>query len=119
MTTQRSRQLRQSLTDAEKALWRRLRRRQLLDCKFRRQHPQRPYVLDFYCHEAALVVELDGDQHKVDARQVAWDKRRTAVLEARGLKVLRYSNRQVLLETDGVLADIRWVLVERLKERNG
>lgn len=114
MTTHRSRQLRQAQTDAEKLLWHRLRAHQLHNCKFRRQHPFPPYILDFYCHEAALVVELDGDQHRVDARQVAWDKERTIFLQRQGLVVLRYSNRQVLLEMEGVLVAIRRVLVGRL-----
>ena len=119
MTTHRSRQLRQSQTDAEKKLWHHLRARQLHNCKFRRQHPFPPYVLDFYCHEVALVVELDGNQHQVDTRQVVWDVKRTAFLEGYGLTVLRYSNRQVLLETEGVLVDIRRVLMEKLRDKTG
>lgn len=116
MTTHRSRQLRQSQTDAEKLLWQKLRARQLHNCKFRRQHPFPPYILDFYCHEVALVVELDGDQHQVDATQVAWDLKRTGFLIRHGLTVLRYSNRQVLLETESVLADIWRVLEQKISE---
>ncbi|MCL5994855.1 MAG: endonuclease domain-containing protein, partial [Chloroflexi bacterium] len=72
----RSRALRQQQTDAEKHLWRLLRDRQFHGAKFRRQHPIGNYILDFYCHEAKLAIELDGSQH-AEPDQAAHDAVRT------------------------------------------
>ena len=74
--------------------------------KFRRQHPIEPFVLDFYCHELRLAVELDGSQHTAQIGR-ANDRRRTAVLGARGIHVLRFTNLQVLQETQAV-AETLW-----------
>ena len=97
-----SRRLRQNCTEAETLLWRVLRARQLAGVKFRRQHQFGPYVLDFYSHEARLVVELDGDVHALPER-VARDAERTAFLESHGLTVLRFTNAEMLQETEAVL----------------
>jgi len=86
-------------------MWRHLRNRQLAGYKFRRQHPIGPQFADFACVDAALVVEIDGGQHFALDGQLA-DARRTAALEAHGFRVLRFDNRQVLTEIDGVLARI-------------
>jgi very-short-patch-repair endonuclease len=98
-----ARNLRQKLTDAERVLWARLRRRQLAGLKFRRQHVIGSYICDFVCPEAGLVVELDGSQH-VDA--AAYDARRDAFLRSRGFRVLRFWNSHVLTETDSVVETI-------------
>ena len=103
MTVQRARDLRRTMTDAERRLWSHLRSRQLQGYKFRRQHPLGPYVLDFFCEQEKLVVEVDGGQHAVDAER---DARRTRWLEAHGCRVLRFWNNEVLQDTDGVLATI-------------
>ena len=95
-----ARELRSRMTDAELLLWRHLRRRQLDGRKFRRQHPLGPYVVDFVCLEARLVLELDGGQH---AEQVGRDQRRDAWLGERGFRVLRFWNHDVLLRTEAVL----------------
>ncbi|WP_312374929.1 endonuclease domain-containing protein [Stutzerimonas nitrititolerans] len=100
-----AKRLRNNLTDCERLLWRRLRNRQLSGCKFRRQHPFPPYVLDFYCAELRLVVELDGGQHYGDIG-LEKDRLRTDYLERKGLRVLRYSNLDVLQNLEGVLAEI-------------
>lgn len=102
-----ARRLRADLTDAERALWRRLRHRQLCGCRFRRQQPLGPYVVDFACLERRLVVEIDGSQHLV---QAAADARRTEWLRAQGFTVLRFWNNEVLLEIDAVLERIRLCL---------
>jgi len=86
-------------------LWQRLRSRQLNDCKFRRQHPIGGYFADFACIEAGLIVELDGGQH-IDDEALKYDARRTAKLNELGFEVLRFSDREALLETDGVLTRI-------------
>ncbi len=102
-------QLRTQLTDCERLLWRQLRNRHLAGFKFRRQHPLPPYVLDFYCAELMLVVELDGGQHYDDAGREK-DRVRTDYLQRKGLDVLRFSNLDVLQNLEGVLAEIlRWV----------
>ncbi len=101
----RARRLRRDATDAERAVWRRLRARQLDGLKFRRQHVVGRFVLDFYCHECRLAVELDGGQHG-EAAQRRRDAARTAFLERRGVAVLRYSNLEALRETGAVLEDI-------------
>ena len=101
--TDKSRRLRLSATDAERALWTRLRRRHLGDFKFRRQFPVSGYIVDFVCLEAKLVVELDGGQH---AGQSKYDRQRTAVLEKSGFRVVRFWNDDVLLRTDAVLEEI-------------
>jgi len=98
-----ARRLRRRLTDAERALWRNLRDRQLDGHKFRRQHPLGRFVVDFVCLEERLVVELDGGQHAL--RKNA-DTARTAWLNREGYRVLRFWNNEVLRNTDGVLAEI-------------
>ena len=100
-----ARELRTNQTDAEKLLWKLLRNRQIAGAKFRRQHPLDKYILDFYCHEHKLVIELDGSQH-FEEKAVAYDQERTKYLEKKGLKVLRFDNRQMLVETVPVLEAI-------------
>jgi very-short-patch-repair endonuclease len=99
----RARKLRNEATDAELLLWRYLRREQLADYKFRRQFPVGRYIVDFICVPARLVLELDGGQH-VDAQD--YDAARTLEIEARGYRVLRFWNDDVLLRTDAVLEEI-------------
>ncbi|MFC3079760.1 endonuclease domain-containing protein [Phenylobacterium terrae] len=89
----RARALRRSSTDAEKHLWAALRAHRLGGWKWRRQVPIGPYIVDFLCPAARLVVEIDGGQHDV---QVEYDAARTLRLEAHGLRVLRFWNRHVL-----------------------
>ncbi|WP_347881180.1 DUF559 domain-containing protein [Pseudomonas sp. GD04019] len=100
-----ARQLRRKATDAETLLWRHLRSRQLAGCKFRRQHPVSPYVLDFYCEELRLGIELDGGQHYTD-EGVEHDGSCADYLLSRGVRLLRFSNRDVLLELPAVLERI-------------
>ena len=101
-----ARLLRHEATDAEARLWCHLRNRGLDGHKFRRQHLFPPYVLDFYCAELALVVELDGGQH-LDEAGIRSDAARSRRLAASGLRVLRFSNVDVLANTEGVLDSIR------------
>ena len=100
-----ARALRTGLTDAEQALWHRIRRKQIQNVQFYRQKPLRSFIVDSYCPAAKLVVELDGSQHFETGRQ-AKDRARDAALAGLGLRVLRFDNRQVLLEMDAVLAAI-------------
>jgi very-short-patch-repair endonuclease len=89
------------MTDAERELWFHLRAGRLLGLKFRRQHPFPPYILDFYCATARLVVELDGSHHDASV-----DARRTEFLQHHGLTVLRFWDNDVLTSTDAVLEAI-------------
>jgi very-short-patch-repair endonuclease len=94
------RYLRKCATDSEQELWGRLRRGRL-GPRFRRQHTAGPYTLDFYCPAARLAVELDGGQHYHGTTQLL-DAKRDAWLEERGIRVLRYSAREVLAEPEAV-----------------
>jgi very-short-patch-repair endonuclease len=95
-----ARNLRATPTDAEMQLWLRLRRKQLYGLRCRRQHPMGIYVVDFFCADAKLIIEVDGGQHADDS------DRRTAWLEARGYRVIRFWNNEVLTNIDGVLLAI-------------
>ena len=108
----RPRRLRQQATRAEQALWQRLRDRQVEGFKFRRQEPVGPFVADFLCYEARLIVEVDGGQHGQD-RQERKDAARTVRLCQDGFTVVRYGNNDVLENIDGVVAD----LAARLKRK--
>jgi very-short-patch-repair endonuclease len=102
--------MRREMTPAEKKLWQRLRANRLEDFHFRRQQVIGPYIADFYCHAADLVVEVDGPIHQ--SRQ-AYDQKRDAYLADRGLMVLRFTNLQVEREMDAVLAEILQVCRSR------
>jgi very-short-patch-repair endonuclease len=104
MVDSRAKQLRQQPTDAEAKLWSRLRYKQLDGFRFRRQAPIGPYIVDFFCPTAKLIVEVDGGQH-ADKRD--YDERRTEWLEERGYRVLRFWNNDVLENIEGVLAEIQ------------
>ena len=101
-----SRELRKKQTDAENLMWLLLRDRRLAGFKFRRQHPFGHYILDFYCHEAALAIELDGGGH-AEEQQLEYDRIRSAELEGAGIHVLRFWNNDVLLNTEAVL-EVVW-----------
>ena len=100
---ERARAMRHEPAPAEQKLWHCLRDRQLGQFKFRRQHPLPPFVADFYCHEAQLVVELDGDSH---GDRWAYDATRTKRLERSGLHVIRFVNPDVFWHLDDVLDEI-------------
>ena len=102
INTGRARYLRNNLTEAEQRLWYRLKGNQLLGCKFRRQAPIGPYIVDFVCFDRKLVVEVDGGQHLNSES----DLYRTTWLEGEGFCVLRFWNDQVLRETDAVVEAI-------------
>lgn len=102
---QNARELRSHMTDAEQKLWYRLRRKQINGWQFYRQKPLGNYIVDFYSPVAKLVVELDGSQH-FEPEHLASDQKRDAYLAGLGLRVLRFDNRQVLLEMDAVLGVI-------------
>lgn len=98
-----ARDLRKRETKAEQVLWAALRDRRLNGIKFRRQHPIERYVLDFYCAEARLGIELDGEIHK---SQSDMDEFRTEFLVASGIKIVRFNNGEVLTDLSTVLEQI-------------
>jgi very-short-patch-repair endonuclease len=96
-----ARAMRRQMQPAEIRLWLRLKKPGIEGCRFRRQVPIGPCIVDFFCPEHHLIVELDGDHHGFDAVQVA-DVRRSRWLEGEGHRVLRFSNREVLENIEGV-----------------
>ena len=101
-----ARRLRRDMTDAERRLWHYLRRRQLLGFRFRRQFPIGPYIVDFACLEAKLVIEVDGSQHFDAAGDIA----RTQRLHEHGYRVLRFCNNDLMRNIEGVLETIATAL---------
>jgi very-short-patch-repair endonuclease len=99
----RARELRRKLTPAEVILWRELRGRRFSNYKFRRQRPIGSFIADFYCHEAKLIVELDGQTH---IGREDYDGRRQSELQGWGLKVLRFWNTAVYDDLECVLEAI-------------
>ncbi|PSB20357.1 endonuclease domain-containing protein [Phormidesmis priestleyi ULC007] len=98
-----ARQLRQNLTPAEERLWQALKNRQLNGWKFRVQHPIESFIVDFYCPQHRLVIELDGTIHD---QQVEYDAARTEKLNHLGYRVIRFRNREVISDLRRVLQQI-------------
>lgn len=93
------------MTGPEQLLWLKLRTRQFQGLKFRRQHGIGPFIVDFYCSERSLVIEIDGDSH-ADAEQILKDQQRDRYLQSLGLLVIRYQSHDVVNNLDGVLDDL-------------
>ena len=100
-----ARKLRRDQTDAERTLWARLRSKQLIGAKFRRQQPVGPYIVDFINFDSRLVVEIDGGQHN-EEKMIHKDDNRTRWLRERGYRVLRFWDNEVLQNVDSVLEKI-------------
>ena len=111
-TLRNSQQLRRNMTKEERHLWYDYLKSHPVQCK--RQFPIGNYIVDFYCHKAKLVVELDGSQH-CEPEEIEYDRRRTAFLEERGLYVLRISNLDVMREFRGVCETIDLAIRDRMR----
>ncbi len=111
LKNRQQRNLRSQMTDAEQALWKVLRNRQIDGLKFRRQHPFGDYILDFVCLEIRLVIEADGGQH---AETSEYDAARTRQLQEAGFQVLRFWNNEALEDIDAVTEQI-WIKVQEIK----
>ena len=105
----RARELRRDMTLAERRLWNVLKLRQMEGFRFRRQHPIGPYIADFACLEAGLVIEVDGGQHA----ESRIDHVRDAFMQGKGFKVLRFWNNEVMANPEGVCSVIAHALAER------
>jgi very-short-patch-repair endonuclease len=102
----RARRLRKKQTRAEYIFWQIVRDRRLLGLKFRRQHPIGSFIVDFYCHELSLVVEVDGPIHD-QPNVIAYDNRRSLFLESLGLKIIRFKNDEVLYGDECIVLRIK------------
>jgi very-short-patch-repair endonuclease len=102
----RRKKLRNNPTQAEAFLWGYLKNSQLEGRKFRRQSSIKSFIVDFYCPEEKLVIELDGDFH-FDEKAIKDDEQRTMKLDEEGLRVIRFENQEVLLNLDGVLLKVK------------
>ena len=105
-------EMRMNMTPAEKHLWEYLRDKQLKGLKFRRQHPMGAYIVDFYCHSEKLIIEVDGKYHE-KGMQPAKDEFRDSEMERFDIKVLRFTNEEVLNEIERVLEEICTVAFHR------
>ena len=114
---EKARKLRSSMTDSEKVLWSRVRRKQILGVQFYRQKPIGNHIVDFYATQCGLVVEVDGSQH-LDAAHARKDAERDAYMMGIGLTVLRFSSRDVLRQTDAVVPTILQAVRDNLKGLN-
>lgn len=106
------RELRKNMTKAEHKLWQNLRRKEIIGARFRRQHPIDRFILDFYCHSAKLVIEVDGEYHN-DMDQQVYDEGRTNELMEMGLEIIRFTNDEVESNIENVTEKIK----EKLKTR--
>ena len=104
-----SQKLRSDQTNAERILWNRINRDQLLGFRFNRQKPLLNYIVDFYCPKAKLIIELDGSQH-YEADYQEKDALRDAELTSLGFTVMRFSNDEVYFEIEAVVEQIYWFL---------
>jgi very-short-patch-repair endonuclease len=98
-----ARDLRNNFTDSERLLWERLKGKKIAVCKFRCQQPIHRYILDFYCHEKLLAIEIDGDVHK-DRKD--YDEYRDDFLKSMGIQTLRFINSEVIQDIDIVICKI-------------
>lgn len=108
----RAKELRSSTTEAEQMLWEKLRAGRLDGLKFRRQHPIAKFIVDFYCHQHKLVIELDGDVHLKKDQQER-DFGREEDLKDLGLRILRFSNDSVIYDMEYVLGEIERITSPR------
>ena len=111
-TFEAARILRENMTQYEKLLWDRLKQKQVCGLRFRRQHPIDFFIADFYCHEARLVVEIDGEIHEC---QKEYDDGRSAEMERFYIKVIRFKNSDVKNNINRVISKIEVEIKSRIK----
>ena len=111
----KAKELRRYETDAEKRLWAKLCRNQLLGLQFRRQHPINRFIVDFYCVKIKLVIEVDGNIHEIPENKV-YDIGRSQILNDFGITVIRFSNNQIIDDIENVLKLIEENVKQLIKE---
>lgn len=113
-TIELRRKLRKDQPVTERLLWSKVRNKQLLGFKFRRQYGIKNYIVDFCCSEVQLIIEIDGDSHYLDEQAVSKDRARQKDIEALGFNFLRFTNKDVMENLEGVSE----VISKKLKELN-
>jgi very-short-patch-repair endonuclease len=116
-TFETARILRENMTLPELILWKKLKDRQQFRFKFRRQHPVSFFIVDFYCHECKLAIEIDGEIHNI-GENVEKDQGRLAELNRLGINVLRFTNEQVIHKLDFVLSNIKNYLESSINNKH-
>jgi very-short-patch-repair endonuclease len=111
----KAKELRKTETEAEKLLWTRLHKNQMLGLQFRRQHPINIFIADFYCPKIKLVIEVDGSIHELP-ENIDYDIYRTEILNDFGITVIRFSNDQIIEDIDNILNEIENVSKQLLKK---
>jgi very-short-patch-repair endonuclease len=113
----RRRSLRNNLPTAEIILWSKLKSRQIMGCKFRRQYSVGSYVIDFYCPELKLAIEIDGDSH-YRKKAIEYDMERQSFIESFGIRFLRFTNSDVYRNLSGVLTEIGKTIEESMDKQS-
>jgi very-short-patch-repair endonuclease len=111
----KAKELRRYQTDAEKRLWAKLCRNQMLGLQFRRQHPINRFIVDFYCVKIKLVIEVDGSIHEIPENKV-YDIGRSQILNDFGITLLRFSNNHIINDIENVLKIIEENVKQLIKE---
>ena len=106
-----AKEFRKTQTEAEKILWKALRNHVFSELKFRRQHPVKCFIADFYCHEYKLIIEVDGGIHNHDI-QKEHDENRTSELDEMGIQVIRFTNEDILKNIESVLHQIHQTILQ-------
>jgi very-short-patch-repair endonuclease len=112
----KAKELRRYETEAEKMLWAKLCRNQIMGLQFRRQHPINRYIVDFYCVKIKLVIEVDGNIHEIPENKV-YDIGRSQILNDFGITVIRFSNNQIIDDIENVLKLIHEKVKQLIKEK--
>ena len=107
-----ARKLRKQMTESESILWGILRGRKFLGLKFRRQHPIKEYIADFYCHERKIVIELDGGYHKLND-QKTMDGIRSDAINSEGIRVVRFTNEDIIFDIDSSLKKLEQLINDK------
>jgi very-short-patch-repair endonuclease len=112
----KAKELRKYETDAEKILWTKLNRNQILGLQFRRQHPIDRFIADFYCAKIKLVVEVDGSIHELP-ENLDYDIGRSEIMNDFGITVIRFSNEQIINEIDTTIKKIEKIIKKLMQEK--
>lgn len=115
LTFERAKWLRENQTVSEVKLWNHIKNKQILDLRFKRQHPISIFIADFYCHKLKLVIEVDGEIH-LNKKALEYDEGRSAELDKFEIKVIRFTNNQVLEDIENVISAIKQTCKNLLKE---